>query len=144
MFFPEFLYRLSSRDQQVTWLDPRFDSLTASAAGLTVEVDFTVPSDRPLILTSANIVATPGAGQAVIAMLLRSLAQGDSSPVNLAAREIEVAVAGSRFLNWTGEVILPPAWSLRARASFSAAVNPNDVELHLAGILIPVGNIQRV
>jgi hypothetical protein len=41
-------------------------------------------------------------------------------------------------------VIVPPQGSVNAVADFNAGVNANQVQLSLSGILIPVGNIQRL
>jgi hypothetical protein len=77
VFFPEFLYQLSGRDQQVTWLDPSFSAVGDSALNVFVTVDaLTVPSDRVLVLQSVVGMAEPGAGQNVTDIRLQLFAPG--------------------------------------------------------------------
>ena len=57
----------------------------------------------------------------------------------------EFAAIGTRwFLNWSGEIIIPPDWNVRGFALFNAGVAVNSLFVNLQGILIPVANIQRL
>lgn len=145
MRFPELLYQLSARDQQVTWLDPRFDQQSTSLLAISVPTPvFQVPVDRVFVLCAAAVRADPGAGQNVDSLVIQILAPAGSAGFNLKQRT-EVAAANINVdLDWTGEILLPPAWQIRGIGSFNAGAVANLVVHNFFGILIPVGNIQRV
>jgi len=143
-FFPEFLFQLSSRDQQVTWLDPFSQRIIVSALSLGVEADAArVPLGKVLLLQSVAAQADPGAGQLVNSVVISLRPQPNGPPVNLAAIG-STAVDLLQFLNWSGSIIVPSEWLITANSSFNAAVAANQTVLDVIGMLIPVGNIQRV
>lgn len=146
MFFPESLYLLSARDQQVTWLDPvLFRSFLSTAAAGVNTPNFTVPDGRTLILTSASCFASPTGGQ--VATFGDFRAQGpDLVDISIAQEQPNPALGAGvpLILNWSGQIIVPPRWNVYFRGSFNAGVAANSVAQHLFGILIPVANVQRI
>lgn len=46
--------------------------------------------------------------------------------------------------HWAGQVMVPPRWTPRVTIDKSGAVQVATYELALFGMLIPVGNIQRI
>lgn len=145
MFFPEFLYQLSQRDSQVTWLDPVIERIQTTAAAATVEAQFTVPEARALILQSALVTGSPGAGQAVNAMTLSLIPPNQVGPVRaLKFNDTNNALNFVAAIDWQGSMILPPSWIVNANVGYDAAVAANTTTLHVFGILVPIGNVQRV
>lgn len=143
--FPELLYQLSGRDQQVTWLDPVIVRVATSTAAAQVNATFTVNTGRAFVLTSAIAAAVPGAAQNITDLSL--VLQEPTGTTNVGLTGVEVTpAAGLAFqrLNFSGEVVLPPGWKVIAVGTYSAGVAANQTILTLTGILMPVGNIQRV
>jgi hypothetical protein len=144
MIFPEFLFRLSQRDQQVTWLDPvSLQVSSAVAAASITAIGTVVPIDRVLVLTNAIMLATAGAAQTTQQQSLQVVAVG-GFVTTIAIDTIVSAAAGRAPLNWAGQVLVPPSWTVRAVGTFNAGAAVNNVDISLHGILIPAGNIQRV
>lgn len=143
MFFPELLYQLSARDQQVTWLDPLLLSLDASSAAVDVFAVRAVPQGSALVLQALSVFADPGAGQNIVDQQLRIQ---DESGVSIVLKRDAAAAAANinRSIDWQGSILVPPNWLVVGFASFNAGVAANAVELNLVGVLIPIGNIQRV
>jgi hypothetical protein len=147
VLFPEFLFQLSARDQQVTWLDPLITDQVVSAALTTVDALIRVPDGRCLILTTAVTSVDPGAGQNFTAITLALLAPGPVATANVVeiAENRTPGAADANFaLAWSGAVLVPPGWAVLARNVFNSGVAANVTRLNITGMLIPVGNIQRV
>lgn len=145
MFFPEFLYQLSARDQQVTWLDPRIargDTLLAAAAVTAVAI--TVPTGLVLVLQNASLEADPGAAQNVTESFFELLTPDAATGVRITQDRTALAANVIGHLNWSGSILVPPNWQVRGAANFNAAAAANRVIADCIGILLPVGNIQRV
>ena len=142
MFFPEFLLKLSERDQQVTWLDPLSDNVNTIANSTSITVTYNVQDGKVLLLQAANIRGISGAAQTCdrlqIVLAARAAAAGNALSLSFVAAALENSI------NWTGSVVVPPLWVIQGNVRFSAAVNPNDCRLSLFGMFIPVGNIQRI
>jgi hypothetical protein len=148
MFFPESLYLLSQRDQQVSWLEPLAlrDTFAAGIAAANIQrLVYTVPIDRLLILQAFSFLATAGAAQTVNDVRI------DIVP-RLSAEIVRVWSADSRYMstggvaggNWTGSILVPPQYTLRANFLFNAGAAANFFDLGVHGLLIPVGNVQRI
>lgn len=145
MFFPEFLLRLSQRDEQVTWLDPLLIERVEAVANVTVAtLPATIPTDRALIIQTVVGQATPGAAQSVTELLLQIIAPGSNLLIDFAGESFPVVANQARHLNWSGSILIPPGWGVRARAAFDAGAAVNTARMELIGMFIPVGNIQRV
>lgn len=145
MFFPEFLYRLSERDQQVTWLDPFIFEQGVSVAGTTPNTTVSsVPLDRALVVQSATVVGIPGAGQACTFLRMTVRAPLGNQSIRLFQQGFAVAANVQQAINWQGSILIPPLWSLTVESVFDAGVAVNQIVGGIWGILIPVGNVQRV
>lgn len=144
MFFPETLYLLSDRDQQVTWLDPIQFRLTTSAASAVVSSTLTIPQGRAAVITALTVTCSPGAAQnvnqIVVAVLLRGI---DFNQPNIKETYTPGAANAIIPLDWQGEIVVLPGDVIRALAVFNAGVAVNNTTLSVFGILIPVGNLQR-
>lgn len=127
MLFPEFLYQLSGRDQQVTWLDPRLIVNSGNGLALAVSaIAFTVPDNQVLIMTSFVGRADPGAGQACTRLigLFRDLS-GNLVPFTEA--HFAVAADLNRDVLYQGQILVPPRVEIQVLGDFDAAVNNNNV-----------------
>lgn len=143
MIFPEYLYQLSKRDLQVTWLDPALRSVVTSVAAANVTSDFTIDNGRILVLTHVHGFVIPGGGQNVTLLSLLIVDPGGTL-IRLVTDDTNQAADFRAESTWQGELIIPPGWTIRATADFNAALAANRVDLSLGGILIPVGNVQRL
>jgi hypothetical protein len=145
VLFPESLFKLSARDQQVTWLDPVILLFTTTLAAVTVNSTFDVPDGRCLILFSGHCLAIPGAAQSVTRtrIVIRNPSQ---NYIDLDSANINPPLAANAWGNakFHGQLMMPDGWQLRAEAEFSAGAAANRVDLSVVGLLIPIGNIQRV
>lgn len=144
MFFPEALYLLSQRDQQVTWLDPVVFDSNQSLAQVNVTAAYTVPTGRILILQNVSVEFAAGAGQTVTwgGAVIRPVPT--PSPYGILMAEYFAAGAVKVTVNWSGSIIVPSGWLVQSDAIFNAGANPNYAALAMHGILIPVGNVQRL
>lgn len=146
MLFPEFLYQLNARDQQVTWLEPLFTQINPAAAlqAAWSELVYQVPNDRVLVLTHVFASANPGGAQGVTDLAIFARVPL-SSPAYRLLFFSETIVAGlTRATRWQGELLLPPGWQIAISATFDAAAVANAVSADVAGVLIPTGTIQRL
>lgn len=150
MFFPEALYTLSARDQQVTWLDPVFTgALELTAAVADLQQNYVVPNGRVLLLQSVHVLGQGGAGQnCTYIEIALDLPGSPATYTYLSSHYLgapgAAAVGPNRTQQWSGSLVVPERWRVAGAAGFSAAVNPNSVFLSVAGLLLPIGNIQRV
>lgn len=144
MFFPEYLYQLSPRDQQVTWLDPVVRRVTTTGTAISLSALFTVPNDRAMILQSVVGLATPTAGETTAETRLFVRSVDTAIEVRLKGDASGGPALTNEWIDWQGSILLPPSHVVGAGAVFSAAVASKTVQLELCGILIPVANIQRV
>lgn len=142
----DFLYELSQRDQQVTWLDPTAFTLTASGLNTQVDATYAVPVGLCLILMSLCGNGSAGAGQNNIRITLELSPPSDLGNF-VAISEVTSAQIGvatpTLSLPWSGRLYIPQLWTIRCRSSFSASAFANFSELNVLGMLIPIGNIQR-
>jgi hypothetical protein len=143
VFFPEFLYRLTQRDQALTWLDPVWaesDAIVATTAPNGTVL--TVPQDRLLLVQTLSLVGLPGAGQNNT--FLRATIRPPQGNQSIRLVQEAFTTAGNHTANWQGSAVVPPSWSITFESVFDAAVNPNQVICSAGGMLIPPGNIQRI
>lgn len=142
--FPEQLFVLSQRDQQVTWLDPYLRNTQSTVAAVSVNSGLQVPVDRALLFYAAYAEFIPGAAQNVANNSISLFPASGSFEVKVKRNLIAGAANVPLILDWSGFILLPPTWIIRATAAFNAGAAGNTVELSVAGILIPPANIQRV
>lgn len=145
----EFLYELTPRDMQQSWLDPVIVTTNGLVAASVVFTTYEIPIGRCLLLRSCVANADGGGAQTVDRVTLE-LFPPDESVVAIAISEKITTNVGnaaakiSMNTEWSGEILVPQEWTLRARGNYSAAVAANSIELHVIGLLIPIGNIQRI
>lgn len=145
MFFPEFLYQLSGRDQQVSWLDPVAFFIQDAQLATTVSVLFTVPTESVLVLQHAFAQYSPAGAQTANIKKLELLPPVTTVPeLRLDEDRVTGGAGVTQKLSWQGSIIVPATWRVRAHSTFSAAGVANTVNLTILGILLPIGNIQRV
>ena len=144
MFFPEVLYRLSKRDEQVTWLDPVASRISATLAGINPVAIYTVPNDRVLVLTAACIEATPGVGQNILLKVLHTRPPTGGTNVTFRSDYVAGGVGVQQGMDWDGEIAVPPSWTVNGNVLFNAGAVASTATLMMHGLLIPVGNIQRL
>lgn len=145
MFFPESLYALSPRDEQVTWLDPRLATVTSAVASVSVSATDAVPDGRVLMLQSAVAQSAPGAAQFATRLTIQVVGPVNNVPaVLLKTDSVAKAANATSELSWEGSIIVPPGWTVRASCAYNAGAAVNTVVLNYCGILLPVANIQRV
>lgn len=156
MFFPEGLYTLSARDQQVTWLDP---GMYGEASGIpgplysnTIAGDGSVsqqvPEGRALILQHvlANFQPGPIAAPVQVSTLRRILVRppnAGTTEVWLKEERNALAAGVALSLDWQGSLLVPPRWFVQAYAEYNGGV-ANELTLNIGGMLIPIGNVQRL
>lgn len=145
MFFPELLYQLSARDQQVTWLDPQLSRVQASNAATSVGINWLeVPVGRALVLTNLQLRGSPGLAQACTRLIAEMTPRGGGTTVNIANDDFAAVANLAQNVNWSGEIIIPADWIISVAASFDAGAAANSIDISGAGILIPLGNVQRI
>ena len=146
----EFLYELTPRDMQQSWLDPVIITSNGLTAASVVTASYEVPVGRCLLLRSSVANADAGGAQTVDRVTLELLPPDESNIAIAISEKISSNVGTSATskvsmnTEWSGEVVVPQEWTVRARGNFSAAVSANSIELHVVGLLIPIGNIQRI
>lgn len=144
MIFPEALYELSPRDRNVTWLDPlvlHLDNGGGAAAG-SQELVVEIPEGRVLMLHSACMAVRTLAVETTTLMLLQ--AQRFVGGVEFNLKQAFPGVTGRSQLDWQGEILIPSELRVRAFFSFSGVVQNKVIDFDLFGMLLPVGNIQRI
>jgi hypothetical protein len=145
VFFPEFLYQLNARDQQITWLDPLALQIATSVGGATVVGNIVPSLDRVMILQAMCGDSNPGAAQTLDTTFLQLIPPGGTPAFSIAGFDFSTLPSGNdQFVNWVGSMMVPPGWTLRMTSIFNAAVAANVISFNVFGILIPVGNIQRL
>jgi len=144
VLFPEFLYQLSARDQQVTWLDPviaRPETIDAAAFNV---ARFAVPDGRMLVVANVCLHSFTAGVTTISLMRLTLFPPAGAGVMDLAIRT-PVAGLTADVLNLNGlEVLVPAQWIVEARTTFSAGAAGNTTRLNLAGILLPIANVQRI
>jgi len=103
-----------------------------------------LPKDRVLVLTNVGMVATPGAAQNVLELVIQGVSQGVEN-FNILREEPRVGVAVNAAANWQGEVYIqgggPGTDTVRIFGFFDAAANANTITIGMHGIVIPRGNL---
>ena len=140
------LYRLSDRDLGApygrVYLPPE---ATATAGAATLSAVVQVQTDRPVLLTNLTALMLPGAAQTLTHGFL------EMGPNNVVSAQRFIAIfvpqvglpAATRIVhNWTGEIIVPPGFFIRARGEFNAGAAANFVSLQAMGLSIPLGTMQ--
>lgn len=143
----DYLYELSARDQQLSWLDPLITRVTLSSNTVTVEPQYEVPSGKALLLRSVSIWGDAGTTQTVTSLfieLAHTTAGFETYLATIFSEQLTTATKNDIALNWSGLIVLPQNWIIRGTSNFDNGVNANTSSISLVGMLIPIGNIQRV
>lgn len=113
---------------------------TTSDTATQVLATFTNDSGRLVVVTALCGEWGPGAGQNVSGRRLTIQPPGGTS---LVLKGDTTALAANLFgyLDWQGELIVPPLWSMRAIGDFNAGVAANSSRLFIHGVIIPIGNV---
>jgi len=140
--FGEFLYQISGRDEQLSWLDlVLFEQNVAAAAGSVLSSGNAVPERNIMVMRSACVECTGGGAQLTTGVALL-LINPSASRNHIVAASYEINFQ-SHALNWSGELYIPPGWLVRAQGTFNAGVALNTTRLNYNGVQLPLGNVQR-
>jgi hypothetical protein len=144
VFFPEFLYQLLGRDQQIDWLQVEIAFKTTAAAAAFIETPiYIVPPERHLILQLATVRVFAGAAQTSTRFEVLGRAPGGAAATaRFLARDY--AAVQTRFDELACSIVVPNRWQIVASGFFNAGVAVNTLDLTLFGMLIPAGNISRI
>lgn len=147
MIFPEQLYRLLASDEQVRWLDPFMEAETLQQAAVLITTpQIVVPARRALIIYSVEGRADPDpvAIANFVQVDIFTASGGASHP--LLSNAIPEAVAGrDKHLEFHGgPLVLSAGMRIQTQAVFSAAAAANRALVRVYGLLIPLGNVERL
>lgn len=97
---------------------------------------------RVIILNALCLRAAPAAAQLVSNMIFELMPPSGqpTTPLYIKAfwQGLTADVVGN--LDWTGEVIIPPLWSVRGQANYNAG-GANNTEFAAFGYAIPIGTL---
>lgn len=145
MILLEQLYRLLRADEQVRLLDPYFETVSSVGTIIGLNATLTVPERKALLLNHAYARILPGTGQNITAntqLLMRN--PGATRVVLLDEVPNALAINVAARLMWQGEAVLMPGCTLRLDALFNSGIASNSITLYAHGMLIPLGNIERI
>lgn len=117
-------------------------SATSTAAAASVRNTF---ESRYILLTSACVIAQPGAGQNFTQIQIDLLGADNSVPtppwlLKFTGTAGAANVVGS--IDWSGEMIVLPGWSIRGNAEYNAGANANITTVAFYGYTLPIGTLQ--
>lgn len=142
--FPDWLYKLTPRDEQVTPLEfvTHYFFNTTAAAQVTATDTYTVPAGKILAPTNIGMALYPGAAQKPMESYIYSKydAAGSDLLYHWAKKYDPNAAARFNLASNDLPLLIPSGTVLFAVAEFSAGVNANSFEGHIQGVLIPRGN----
>jgi len=136
----DFLYRLTSRDQQVQQVEAVSESVQFSVAAVSLNARWQVPNDRVLLLKGLAISAQPGGAQTVSSHQANIF----TPQLTLSFQLDKVAGLAVAFLDRNKEyddLVVPSGWIINSIIGFSAGAVANASQHYLAGVLIPRGNV---
>lgn len=138
------LYHRTQRDTGI--VAPAWVSMgvpATSSASAQVANTFTNSSGRLFIVRALVGEFFPGGGQNVVAgrLALMQPTAGNPDLHLLAADHDNGAADETRWVNWSGEVMCPPGWLIRATGDFNAGAAANQSRLFIHGLLVPLGNV---
>ena len=127
--FPDFLFKLTERDRQVTPLEfVQFDlsSGVAAAASLTTG-SYTVPKGKMLFVQNINFFMRPGAGQTADSAYVGA-AVGGSSTIPFWGKSFRLAAAVDVFEGTMSQLLLPESAILTGVGNFNAGAAARSEE----------------
>ena len=140
-FFPDWIYRFTPRDEQVTPLEIVTVTQTAGAVANATRTtaSYTVPTGRILILKHLALEAIPGAAQFMLRAetFILSVAPFSQTLTGIT----NTTTFTDRFL-WgqSINVVVPSGGVINTTFTFNAGVAANNGNQYLTGLLIPRGN----
>jgi hypothetical protein len=153
----EFLYQLTARDGAQPLLEPHIEIWQASSAAISVSADHQVEEGYAWLIKNIMIQAVPDGVQSVLALACVLVAPGGNLLVELFKVRSNGAAGNSNLGNTPSlgalpgqvqeadrqfsDLLVPPYWSLRVIAQFSAGANPNSIRAALCAVRLPRGNI---
>lgn len=143
MNFPEFLYNLTARDQQLAPIELWYGGTTGTALATGIQTpNYQVPPDRILVITSAYLLLAPGAGQSGLSASLsvQNITNGASTRIDAHTFAAPAAAQWAENGEFSS-VIVPPNGLVFAVGFFNAGAVANSVRWEASGVLIPRGNI---
>ena len=147
MFFPEQLYLLSQKDQQVSWLEPLVlrDSFTDVGDPIT-RLLYRVPQGRVLLLQNLAARADAGAAQNILNLTFDAVPLWSANPIIIKSGDARQSALGTpnAAIDWSGSILIPAQYTLRLTADWSAAAVANSLDIGVMGLLIPQGNLQTI
>lgn len=142
MRFPEKNYLLGLNDRGKDMLRPYFSgNQSVSVAAATVTFATTNNFDQLVNLSNMAALAQPGAGQ--IATSIRVFLTSPDAVITLVVdrRPNPLLAAAQVFdMQWAGEVLWFPRWTLTCDASFNALGVANGIQFSATGVLFPRGS----
>lgn len=137
---PDFLYKLTERDQQVTPIEIVLNTANNSAAGTQLQIQiYTVPKGKILLLETVGVFAIPGTSQYLVnwGLVVSNGAQscivaGSQNPVTTS-----LSYKGGQVF---GPMSVGEGSILTVNGIFNAGANSNSFTAAFSGILIPRGN----
>lgn len=141
--FPEYLYKLTARDEQVTPLEifSVFDTDSVALAQITLLSPYVVPEGKILILNNVDYEVDAGGAQFPLnAGLTYFPPRQSGSAGNLASVNFDAMLSTPCKESIQCDIALPGGSSLLGVANFSAGGIANTFSISLYGILIPRGN----
>jgi len=140
--FPDFLYRLTPRDEQVTPLDiVTFRSGVSSNATTVNSGAYTVPLGRVLKVNSMSLEQDCNQAATDVVEGRVDMYLDSSVPIVLMCSQSS-STEPNYHLNqaFQNDLFIPEGWSMRGIGGFTVADADNQVIFTMSGILIPRGN----
>jgi len=139
--FPEFLYKLTARDMQVTPLE--IVTVTANNSGLSTNIQtqlYTVPKGKILLLDTVSFFEVPGSGQKFLCGRVSITGQNGSTII--AGRNANNATAGISYEDSVefNSLAIGEGNIITVTNIFDSGVASNSSTNGLTGVLIPRGN----
>jgi len=139
--FPEFLYKLTPRDEQVTPLEVVTfrSSLDANSATVNSAL-YTVPLGKVLLLRTATVECDPVYGTTTCTSVRIDMYKDSSVPIVLGMQKNEYTGVIDAPAVLQNPVVVPEGWILKGVANYDVANAGNGIAFSMCGILIPRGN----
>lgn len=144
--FPDFLYRLTPRDEQVTPLEIVSNRLYGAAIASVIASSgvYVVPTGKILVLSSFWVQTIAGAAQTALhssVIIQPNNSLGNAAEIWGAGISGASAAASTTTQgNSPSEIYLPQGCAIYASAAFSAGAAANTCNFSFVGVLIPRGN----
>lgn len=145
--FPDYLYELTARDEQVMPIEILYHSFGAStstnATQVFMPINYTVPADRILCLTTLNADVTAGAAQLALSTFFNFFLGGSTTIRPLSISHNRAPAVRSIGCLTVPYLYVPPNTTIQAVSLFDAGAASNTSgQVTMSGILLPRGNIQ--